>query len=185
MSQGNYRNGGLTPKGLSPALRDISYDGHRLAYGTKIGVLTDGLGQLVDGQIGLPADWNNTRDSRWINWIGWRDTLTNLPSVTFKFSSLRRFTALRIHVLNYPGIAEKMMFSKLVISFSKDGEYYSWEVIFEPSIAKRRRMMGKAFWLRVDLQGNVGQYVTCEFLYQGWWTLISEVQFESSLLEGK
>lgn len=148
-------------------------------------MLSNGLGQLVDGVLGLPADWNNTRDPKWINWIGWHDTVTNRPSVTFKFSSLREFTGLRVHVLNYPGIVEKMMFSKLVISFSKDGEYYSWKVIYEPSITRRRQMKDTAFWIHVDLKHNVGMYVTCEFYYQGWWTMVSEVQFESSLVRGE
>ena len=149
-----------------------------------MGVLTNGLGQLVDGVLGVPADWNDTHDTKWIEWIGWRDTVTQRPSVTFQFSSLRRFTALRFHVLNYPGIEEKMLFSKVVISFSKDGEYYAWKVIYGPGITKRRQMKDKAFWVHVDLTNNVGQYVTCEFYYQGWWALISEVQFESSVVQG-
>ena len=184
ISQGNYRDDRRHPLRSSSSLRDISYDGHRLAYGTKVGVLNDGLGQLVDGVLGLPADWNDTHNTKWIEWIGWRDTVTQRPSITFQFSSLRRFTALRIHVLNYPGIEEKMLFSKVVISFSKDGEYYAWKVIYGPGITKRRQMKDKAFWVHVNLTNNVGQYVTCEFYYQGWWALISEVQFESSVVQG-
>jgi hypothetical protein len=45
VSQGNGRSNG---PGLGD-LRDVGYDGDRLSYGTKRGVLSNGLGQLVDG----------------------------------------------------------------------------------------------------------------------------------------
>lgn len=43
-------------------------------------------------------------------------------------------------------------------------------------------MSNRAFWIKVNLDGNIGKYVTCDFLYYGWWVLISEVEFESGNL---
>lgn len=175
ISQGNLR---ANKPGWS-SLRDKGYDGTRLAFGAKVGVLYDGLGQLADGVMGHFAEWNDTGNPEWIDWIGWQDTVTAEPTVTFEFSSLRRFSSVRFHILNLPGLHEKMLFSKVVLSFSKDGEYFAWKTIYEPSMAKRTAMCNKAFWIVVNLEGHVGKDVTCDFQYYGWWVLISEVEFES------
>ena len=178
ISQGNLRKNMPGWK----SLRDNGYDGTRLAFGTKVGVLYHGLGQLTDGVIGRNADWNDTGNLNWIDWIGWQDSLTADPSVTFEFSSLRKFSCVRFHVLSLPGHNEKMLFSKVVLSFSRDGEYFAWKTIFEPSMTKRTAMSNRAFWIKVNLEGNIGKHVTCEFFYYGWWVLISEVEFESGNL---
>ncbi|KAJ7386776.1 DNA damage responsive protein [Desmophyllum pertusum] len=175
ISQGNLRKNRPGWK----SLRDNGYDGTRLAFGTKIGVLYRGLGQLADGVIGRNAEWNDTGNPNWIDWIGWQDSRTTDPTVTFKFSSSRKFSSVRFHVLNLPGHNEKMLFSKVVLSFSRDGEYFAWKTIYEPSMTKRTSLSNKAFWIQVNLEGNIGKYVTCDFLYYGWWVLISEVEFES------
>jgi len=175
ISQGNLRENRL---GWS-SLRDKGYDGTRLAYGSKVGVLYNGLGQLTDGVTGRVADWNDTGNPNWIDWIGWKDTVTADPTVTFQFSSLRRFSRVRFHILNLPGQHEKMLFSKVILSFSKDGEYFAWKTIYQPSMAKRTSMCNKAFWIEVNLEGHLGKDVTCDFQYYGWWVLISEVEFES------
>lgn len=107
-SQGNGRANG---PGLGD-LRDIGYDGRRLAYGTKRGVLSGGLGQLVDGVLGSNVPWNDTNNTAWVSWIGWRDPITEHPTVTFQFSSIRKFSKIRFHVLNQPG-AEKLLFGKV------------------------------------------------------------------------
>lgn len=151
----------------------------RLAFGKKIGVLYRGLGQLTDGVIGRNADWNDTGNPIWIDWIGWQDSKTSDPTVTFEFSSLRKFSSIRFHVLNLPSHHEKMLFSKVVLSFSRDGEYFAWKTIYEPSMAKRSTLRNKAVWIEVNLDGNIGKHVTCEFVYYGWWVLISEVEFKS------
>lgn len=175
ISQGNLRKNRPGWK----SLRDNGYDGTRLAFGTKIGVLYRGLGQLTDGVIGRNADWNDTGNPNWIDWIGWQDSLTADPTVTFEFSSLRKFSSVRFHILNLPGVHEKMLFSKVVLSFSRDGEYFAWKTIYEPSMAKRTGMCNKAFWIEVNLDENIGKHMTCDFLYYGRWVLISEVEFES------
>ncbi|XP_031564383.1 discoidin domain-containing receptor 2-like [Actinia tenebrosa] len=178
MSQGTGRSNG---PGLGD-LRDVGYDGRRLSYGTKRGVLSNGLGQLVDGLLGVNAPWNDTVNPAWISWIGWRDRVAEHPTITFKFSSERKFSKIRFHVLNQPG-AEKLLFGKVVISFSSDGEYYSWKIVFEPSLEKRK-MKNMAFFLDVDLEHNEGKYITCEFKYHGWWVLLSEVEFLSVPING-
>ncbi|XP_078376446.1 epithelial discoidin domain-containing receptor 1-like isoform X1 [Oculina patagonica] len=175
ISQGNLRKNRPGWK----SLRDNGYDGTRLAFGAKIGVLYRGLGQLTDGVIGRNADWNDTGNPNWIDWIGWQDSLTADPTVTFEFSSLRKFSSVRFHILNLPGYHEKMLFSKVVLSFSRDGEYFAWKTIYEPSMAKRTGMCNKAFWIEVNLDGSIGKHLTCDFLYYGRWVLISEVEFES------
>lgn len=176
ISQGNVRAAGK--RGWS-FLRDKGYDGNRLAFGTKLGLLYNGLGQLSDGVTGNLADWNDTGNPDWIKWIGWKDSLTPDPTITFHFSALRRFSSVRFHILNLPGQHEKMLFSKVILSFSKDGEYFAWKTIYEPSITKRTSMCNRAFWIEVNLEGHVGKDVTCDFQYYGWWVLISEVEFES------
>ena len=175
ISQGNLRK---KKPGWS-SLRDKGYDGNRLSFGPKPGLLYNGLGQLTDGVTGHVTDWNDTGNPNWIYWIGWQDVETRKPSVTFVFSSLRRFSRVRFHTLNLPGQHEKMLFSKVVLSFSKDGEYFAWKTIYEPSMAKRSAMSNRAFWIEVNLDGHVGKHVTCDFQYYGWWVLISEVEFNS------
>lgn len=176
ISQGNVRAAGKPGWSF---LRDKGYDGNRLAFGTKLGLLYNGLGQLSDGVTGNLADWNDTGNPDWIKWIGWKDSLTPDPTITFHFSALRRFSSVRFHILNLPGQHEKMLFSKVILSFSKDGEYFAWKTIYEPSISKRTSMCNRAFWIEVNLEGHVGKDVTCDFQYYGWWVLISEVEFES------
>ena len=176
ISQGNVRAAGKPGWSF---LRDKGYDGNRLAFGTKLGLLYNGLGQLTDGVTGNLADWNDTGNPDWIKWIGWKDSLTPDPTVTFHFSALRRFSSVRFHILNLPGQHEKMLFSKVILSFSKDGEYFAWKTIYEPSITKRTSMCNRAFWIEVNLEGHVGKDVTCDFRYYGRWVLISEVEFES------
>ena len=175
ISQGNLR---ANKPGWS-SLRDKGYDGTRLAFGAKVGVLYNGLGQLTDGVTGHVANWNDTGNQNWIDWIGWQDSVTADPTVTFHFSSLRRFSSVRFHILNLPGQHEKMLFSKVILSFSKDGEYFAWKTIYEPSMNKRTSMYNQAFWIKVNLEGHIGKDVTCDFQYYGWWVLISEVEFES------
>lgn len=181
ISQGNLRK---KKPGWS-FLRDKGYDGNRLSFGPKPGLLYNGLGQLTDGVTGHVTDWNDTGNPNWIYWIGWQDVETPKPSVTFVFSSLRRFSRVRFHTLNLPGQHEKMLFSKVVLSFSKDGEYFAWKTIYEPSMAKRSAMSNRAFWIEVNLDGHVGKHVTCDFQYYGWWVLISEVEFNSVDLDGE
>lgn len=176
ISQGNVRAAGKPGWSF---LRDKGYDGNRLAFGPKLGLLYNGLGQLSDGVTGNLADWNDTGNPDWIKWIGWKDSLTPDPTITFHFSALRRFSSVRFHILNLPGRHEKMLFSKVILSFSKDGEYFAWKTIYEPSITKRTSMCNRAFWIEVNLEGHVGKDVTCDFQYYGWWVLISEVEFES------
>ncbi|XP_032239536.2 discoidin domain-containing receptor 2 [Nematostella vectensis] len=173
VSQGNGRSDGT---GLGD-LRDVGYDGRRLAYGTKRGVLSGGLGQLVDGVLGKNVPWNDTGNPEWIYWVGWRDPVTESPSVTFQFSTMRKFSLIRFHVINQAGV-EKLLFGKVVISFSEDGEYYAWKTVYEPSVGKRR-MKNRALFLEVDISPNTGKYVTCDFIYHGWWVLLSEVQIVS------
>ncbi|XP_068716400.1 discoidin domain-containing receptor tyrosine kinase B-like [Montipora capricornis] len=180
ISQGNLRKNNL---GWS-SLRDKGYDGNRLSFGATRGLLYNGLGQLTDGMTGYMADWNDTGNPNWIDWIGWQDIKTPQPTVTFVFSSLRRFSRVRFHTLSLPGQHEKMLFSKVILSFSKDGEYFSWKTIYEPSMTTRSSRSNRAFWIEVNLDGHVGKYVTCDFQYYGSWVLISEVEFESVDLAG-
>lgn len=158
--------------------RDIGYDGTRLKYGYKPGVLSGGLGQLTDGVLGKNAVWNDTNDTDWEPWVGWRDVSTRYPTATFRFDTSRVFSSIRFHVVNHYG-NEKLLFDKLVISFSNDGEYYSWKVVYEPSRDKRMDK-DRAFWIEVDTKDNVGRFVTCDFFYYGYWILLSEVEFVSS-----
>ena len=174
VSQGNPRGPGRKN------FRDIGYDGTRLKYGYKPGVLTGGLGQLTDGVLGKNAFWNNTNDSDWREWIGWRDVSTRNPTITFQFDTIREFSLIRFHVLNHFGHS-KLLFDKLVMAFSNDGEYYSWKVVYEPS-QDMRRAKNRAFFVDVDTANNVGKFVTCDFSYDGYWILISEVEFVSSRL---
>lgn len=45
-------------------------------------------------------------------------------------------------------------------------------------MVKRLILRNKVVWIEVNLDGNIGKYVICEFVYYGWWVLISEVEFK-------
>lgn len=56
-----------------------------------------------------------------------------------------------------------MLFSKVILLFFKDGEYFFWKIIYEFSMIMRLFRSNRVFWIEVNFDGYVGKDVICDF----------------------
>ncbi|XP_069738048.1 epithelial discoidin domain-containing receptor 1-like isoform X2 [Phaenicophaeus curvirostris] len=161
-------------------LNDSTYDGF------SIGQLEfGGLGQLVDGVVGLD-DFRRSRERRlWpgYDYVGWRRPPGPRPHVDleFHFEKIRTFQALQVHCNNQQtrGVS---LFEEVECRFKRSSSS-SWD----PSRVAHRpdgtfRDLG-ARSVTVPLGGHLGLIVQCRFFFSGEWLLFSEVTFLSDVVE--
>lgn len=157
---------------------DTSYDGHwdgeRLRYG---------LGQLTDGRVG-PDDFKfmfYTENSQ--GWVGWKNDIrgSNPVEIVFEFDSVREFSTLHIFC-NNQFTKEVQVFSKAHVYFSVNGKYYKGEPItfdyMEDLIFENPRNVS------VRLHHRVGRFVKVQLFFASRWIMISEVSFDSVVVNG-
>lgn len=154
---------------------DKTYDG----FGAPA---ANGLGQLVDGDIGSDDVRLDTQSwgLRGFEWVGWKRTLQNRTSVQlqFTFDSVRNFSEIHIHTNN--------MFSKDVEQFRRInlstslGEHLveHKQILIELS---DDRQSEQARWINIPLKEQLARTILIELTFgNANWMLISEVQFVSS-----
>ncbi|KAI5729693.1 hypothetical protein M8J76_005453 [Diaphorina citri] len=159
-------------------LTDKTYDGVM-----EDGLLSGGLGQLTDGQIG--AD-NFKMDAKSRNkgyeWIGWRNE--SFPygkpvEMIFEFDRVRNFTAMHLHINNYYS-KDIQVFSHANVYLSLGGRQFSLEPIqftYMPDT-----IMEKARNVTIKLHHKQAKYLKLQMYFSNKWLLISEIMFQSVIV---
>ncbi|CAL4104736.1 unnamed protein product [Meganyctiphanes norvegica] len=162
------------PRGGDDGLRDLTYDGSR-----EDGFLTDGLGQLTDGETGHT---NFRVDaiglSRGYEWVGWRnDSRRGRPvEIVFEFDQIRNFSALHIYTNNF-FTKDTQVFSRGSVSFSIGGEQFSSDVEYA-YVADR--IFDNARNVTIKLPGSPpARFLKLQLYFALRWIMISEVAFDS------
>ncbi|CAF0737352.1 unnamed protein product [Didymodactylos carnosus] len=166
------------PQGVTTnlLLEDETYDGQ---YDVDRKYLSGGLGQLSDGQTGA----DNYRENRGYKWVGWHDNhIDKKPiSIIFNFDYIRNFSRLTIHTNNYytKGI---YVFRSAVIKFSRsEQDYKNVSSIFYDH--QRDENFDLARPVMIDLKYHVGSSIQLDLYFDGNWLLISEVTFDSFIVD--
>ena len=154
---------------------DKTYDGSLLT-------LTNGLGQLIDGEIGSDDIRVDTQSwgSLGFEWIGWKKTMKNRTSIELKFyfDSIRNFSEIRLHTNN--------MFSKDIEQFRRinittylnENFHENKQNLIELSDDKQSE---QARWINIPLKDQFAKIIQIELTFgNANWMLISEVQFISN-----
>lgn len=168
------------PRGLDLSFVDSVYDGS-----DDNGFLSDGIGQLFDGEEGQ----SNFRldvlglGLKGFEWIGWRND--TFPSgyfdIMFKFDGVRNFTSVSLHCNN--------MFTRDVRVFAKAQIYFSeteeLEPVFGPTPLEftyfRDSLMDYARTVTISLEHNVGRLVKIRLHFDARWLMISEMHFVTGI----
>ncbi|CAF1088238.1 unnamed protein product [Rotaria magnacalcarata] len=154
---------------------DKTYDAH-------LSRPTNGLGQLIDGDIGSDDIRLDTQSwgSRGFEWVGWKKITKNRTFIPLKFyfDSVRNFSEIRIHTNN--------MFSKDIEQFRRINittylnEHFleNEEILIELS---DDRQSEQARWINISLKGHLAKIIQIELTFgNANWMLISEIQFISN-----
>ena len=147
---------------------DSSYDGL-----TKRFTLSSGLGMLTDGRL---ANEDFTVNNG-LGWIGWNIIETPQPYIKFHFLSERIFNSATFHC-NVKDQTRIKLFSKVEISFSKNGNEFDTLQDYEPKEISTP-LSSTNHNITIDLCRRVGKSLMFNFTYSGQWILISEVTFNS------
>jgi hypothetical protein len=142
----------------------------------------NGLGQLIDGEIGSDDIRLDTQSwgLRGFEWVGWKKTIKNRTFVQLKFNfdSIRNFTEIRFHTNN--------MFSKDVEQFRRinittyinENFLENKQILIELS---DDRQSEQARWINIPIKEQLAKIIFIELTFgNANWMLISEVQFISN-----
>ncbi|KAI4489609.1 hypothetical protein M0802_010948 [Mischocyttarus mexicanus] len=163
------------PESPMKELSDTSYDGKR-QYNS---LLTDGLGRLIDGEVGVDNYRLDMGDGRGNGWVAWmRDTFPNdFVEIILEFENYWIFDAVYIYTNNYFS-RDVQVFSKADIWFSQDGEYYENEPIaysYIPDI-----VLENARNVTIGLRGRQGKFLKFHLYFAARWIIIGEIMFDKS-----
>ncbi|KYN01807.1 Discoidin domain-containing receptor 2 [Cyphomyrmex costatus] len=162
------------PDASLPEFSDISYDGKR-----QDNLLTDGLGCLIDGEVGADnyrLDMGNGKGTGWVAWL--RDTFQEkFVELVFEFEAMMIFEAVHIYTNNYFS-RDVQVFSKAVIWFSTDGETYEEEFLpysYIPDV-----VLENARNVSIGLHEREGRLIKLHLYFAARWIIISEVTFDAT-----
>lgn len=158
-------------------VRDRTYDGRE-----ESGQLIEGIGQLCDGYTGYDSVGTTTAGSRW---VGWRvDTSPgkngNPIEIVFAFDHVRNFSAMHLHTNNMFS-NDIQVFSQAKVYFSIIGQHFIGEPVhftYMPDL-----VMEHARNVTIKLHQRVGRFLKLELYFASKWILISEVSFDSVIVE--
>ncbi|XP_032667019.1 discoidin domain-containing receptor tyrosine kinase B-like [Odontomachus brunneus] len=162
------------PDTSMPELSDVSYDGKR-----QDNLLTDGLGCLIDGEVGADNYRQDMGDGKGTGWVAWlRDTFVeNFVELIFEFEATLVFEAVHIYTNNYFS-RDVQVFSKADIWFSADGETYEDEPLpysYIPDL-----VLENARNVSIGLHGRRGRLLKLHLYFAARWIIISEVMFDAT-----
>nr|XP_050858439.1 discoidin domain-containing receptor 2-like isoform X1 [Vespula vulgaris] len=162
------------PESPMVELSDTSYDGKR-----QYNSLTDGLGRLIDGEVGADNYRLDMGDGRGTGWVAWmRDTFaTDFVEIVLEFENYWIFEAVHIYTNNYFS-RDVQVFSRANIWFSQDGEYYEDEPIaysYIPDI-----VLENARNVTIGLRGRQGKFLKFHLYFAARWIMIGEIMFDKS-----
>ncbi|XP_029660186.1 discoidin domain-containing receptor 2-like [Formica exsecta] len=163
-----------TPDASISDLIDISYDGEK-----QNNLLTNGLGCLVDGEVGADnykLNLGNGKGSGWVAWL--RDAFEkNFVELIFEFEAPLIFEAVHIYTNNYFSL-DVQVFSKAAIWFSTDGNTYEDEPLLYSYIPDL--VLENARNVSIGLHGRQGNLLKLHLYFAARWIIISEVTFDAT-----
>ncbi|XP_018324973.1 discoidin domain-containing receptor 2-like isoform X2 [Agrilus planipennis] len=180
-------DGLLSYSGPQGALRDDlnftdkMYDGMQ-----ENGFLRNGLGQLVDGQIG-PDNFKEDTSGLGMGyeWVGWRNDTSPWAGhpleMLFEFDKVRNFSAIHFHVNNFFS-KEVQIFSHAKAFFSVSGNVFGAEPVhfsYMPDV-----ILEHARNVTIKLHHRIGRLLKVQLYFAARWILISEVSFTSVPVSG-
>ena len=155
---------------------DFTYDGM-----IQDKFLLDGLGQLMDGEIG---DSNFRLDHQSLGikgyeWVGWRNDSMDFQGplqITVKFNTVRNFTSVILNCNNHFS-KDIRVFKMALVYFSVGGNLYQnkpvkYDFIQDSAVEYSRPVL-------IRLHNNIGRYVRLQLYFDAKWMMISEIQFYS------
>ncbi|OXU28140.1 hypothetical protein TSAR_006706, partial [Trichomalopsis sarcophagae] len=162
------------PESPVAELNDTSYDGVR-----EYGVLSAGLGRLIDGETGADNYKQDIADGRGTGWVAWmRDSFPDkYVELTFHFDGIRIFDAVHIYTNNY-FTRDVQVFAKADVWFSSSGEIdeaaepLSYTYIPDTNLENARNVS-------IALHGRQGKVLRFRLYFAARWIIISEVTFDS------
>ncbi|XP_017882704.1 discoidin domain-containing receptor 2-like isoform X2 [Ceratina calcarata] len=162
------------PESPTVELSDVSYDGKR-----QDNLLTDGLGRLIDGEVGADNYRLDMGDGRGTGWVAWmRDTFEDdYVELVFEFEVTWIFEAVHIYTNNYFS-RDVQVFSKADVWFSVDGITYEEEPLsysYIPDI-----VLENARNVSIGLHERQGRFLKIHLYFAARWIIISEVTFEGT-----
>lgn len=162
------------PESPTVELGDVSYDGKR-----QDNLLTDGLGRLIDGEVGADNYRLDMGDGRGTGWVAWmRDSFDDdYVELVFEFEATWIFEAVHIYTNNYFS-RDVQVFSKADVWFSPDGETYEEEPLsysYIPDI-----VLENARNVSIGLHERRGKLLKIHLYFAARWIMLSEVTFEGT-----
>ena len=163
-------------RGAEVDFYDFTYDGIISPHH-----LSDGLGQLTDGEMG---DTNFRLDPQDLGmkgyeWVGWKNDTLEDPgpvTITFKFDTVRNFTSMKLFCNNY-FTKDVRVFRVAVVYYSIGGQYFKKKKDKFNFI--RDTVVEYARYVQIKLDHIIARFIKIELYFDAKWILISEVQFDS------
>lgn len=163
-------------RGAEVDLYDFTYDGV-----FQNNFLSNGLGQLVDGEIGVD-NFRSDKHSFGIkgyDYVGWKNDsmIRHKPiEITFKFEQVRNFSTVSLHCNNHFS-KDVQVFKRAVIYFSVGGKYFQPDpVIYN---FQEDQFIEYARTVEIKLKQHIGRYIRILLYFDSKWIMISEVDFKS------
>ncbi|KAM9762290.1 discoidin domain-containing receptor 2 isoform 1-T1 [Menidia menidia] len=154
-------------------LNDSVYDG------AVIHSMTEGLGQLTDGQCGLDDFTLSHIYNVWpgYDYVGWSNE--SFPSgfveIMFEFDRVRNFTTMKVHCNNRFSRQVKA-FRHVVCYFRSDSDWEPTPVSFSPVVDEKNP---SARFISVSLANHMASAIKCQFYFADAWMMFSEITFQS------
>lgn len=164
-------------RGVEVDLSDQTYDG-RDAGDRLVG----GLGQLVDGQLGIDNFRSDRGHGKGFEWVGWRnDTSAGKPvEMIFEFDSVRNFSAMVLHTNNMYS-KDVQVFVQAKVFFSIGGQHFKGEPVHFSYMPDR--VIEQARNVTIKLHHRVGKYLQVHLYFALRWIMLSEITFISGKLQ--
>ena len=150
---------------------NVSFTDYTFTGGEKNGKMTGGIGQLVDGEVGLASLESKEGRFPWVGWSSSSDT-----EIIFTFSELREIYSVTIHtLLSYNGSIKVASFGSVEVSVSSNRQ--QWTTFTDTTFRSANMTVSTLMpsgppqgrYVRVQLKDTVGSGVV----------LVSEVSFDS------
>ena len=167
------------------SFKDKIYDGVQ----TPNGYLKSGLGLLTDGELGDDSFRHERYGVKGYEWFGWRNDSTSIEDdeninepnrILFKFDNIRNFSLCTLYVNNAP--TQRIELYRLIrFKFSLNGVDFESNVV--ESTLNRDLNMNMARPILVPLKYISAKFVMIEIYFHSKWLLISEITFDSELVD--
>ncbi|XP_046412192.1 discoidin domain-containing receptor 2-like isoform X1 [Neodiprion fabricii] len=164
------------PQSPVTELEDTYYDGIK-----RQGNLLDGIGRLMDGEVGADDYRIDTGYGKGTGWVAWMsDSFTeNFLELVFQFDEIRIFHAVHLYANNYFS-RDVQVFAKADVWFSIGGQAYQGRPISYSYMPDT--VLENARNVTIGLHGKTGRFVKLQLHFANRWIMISEVVFETSSL---